>query len=223
MQNYVKSSLVLVLGLILIFSGIYAYADDHSTLIRFAHLSPDAPAVDIWLDEGIVLEDVQFKTVSRYLELPTGSRQISITPANETTPVVIDATVVFQENTAYTIAATGLIGEDDLKPLVLVDDHFVNVETTKVRFAHIAPDAPAVDVGPDDGSVLFGDIEFREASDYAQLPADTYDLEVRVAGTMDVALSVPDVTLEEGTNYTIFAIGTLEDGTLAALPIVDES
>jgi hypothetical protein len=37
--------------------------------------------------------------------------------------------------------------------------------------------------------------------------AGTYDLEARLAGTETVALSVPGVQLDEGTVYTIFAMG----------------
>jgi len=211
---------VILLGVVLL-APTLAFADGHATLVRVAHLSPDAPAVDVWLDGGIVLSDVPYKTVSSYLELPSGSRRVQVTPAGETKPVVIDAMVEFESDKAYTVAATGFLGEDDLLPLVLVDDRFTMVSEAKIRFVHTSPDAPAVDVGQSDGSVVFGDIAFRKSSTYAQLPAASYDLEVRVAGTMDIALSVPGVTLEEGTNYTVFAIGSLNEGTLEALAVVD--
>jgi len=211
---------VILLGLVLL-APTLAFADGHATLVRVAHLSPDAPAVDVWLDGGIVLSDVPYKTVSSYLELPSGSRRVQVTPAGETKPVVIDAMVEFESDKAYTVAATGFLGENDLLPLVLVDDRFTMVSEAKIRFVHTSPDAPAVDVGQSDGSVVFGDIAFRKSSTYAQLPAASYDLEVRVAGTMDIALSVPGVTLEEGTNYTVFAIGSLNEGTLEALAVVD--
>ena len=211
---------VILLGVVLL-APTLAFADGHATLVRVAHLSPDAPAVDVWLDGGIVLSDVPYKTVSSYLELPSGSRRVQVTPAGETKPVVIDAMVEFESDKAYTVAATGFLGEDDLLPLVLVDDRFTMVSEAKIRFVHTSPDAPAVDVGQSDGSVVFGDVAFRKSSTYAQLPAASYDLEVRVAGTMDIALSVPGVTLEEGTNYTVFAIGSLNEGTLEALAVVD--
>ena len=217
------TSLVLAFSLLFLATSPAVLAADHLALVRVAHLSPDAPAVDIWVDGSVVLSEVPFKTVSDYLELPEGSHRIQVSPAGETSPIVIDATVQLEADTAYTVAATGLLGEDDLSPLVLVDDLFNYCENSKVRFVHTSPDAPAVDVGPSDGSVLFGDVAFRGASEYAKLPAGTYDLEVRVAGTMDIALVIPDVTIEAGTNYTVFAIGKLGDGTLAALPVVDES
>ncbi|MBS3814658.1 DUF4397 domain-containing protein [Candidatus Bipolaricaulota bacterium] len=212
----------MLLGLVLLAPTI-AFADGHATLVRVAHLSPDAPAVDIWVGGGVVLSDVPYKTVSNYLELPSGSHRIQVTPTGETKPVVIDATVEFESDKAYTVAATGFLGEDDLQPLVLVDDRFTMMSESKLRFVHTSPDAPAVDVGQSDGSVVFGDVALRESSTYAQLPAGSYDLEVRVAGTMDIALSVPGVMLEEGTNYTVFAIGSLNEGTLEALAVVDAS
>jgi len=222
MKNRFSIFFVMLLGLLLLAPTV-AFADGHATLVRVAHLSPDAPAVDIWVDGGVVLNDVPYKTVSDYLELPSGSHRVQVTPAGETKPVVIDATVEFESDKAYTVAATGFLGEDDLQPLVLVDDRFTMMSESKIRFVHTSPDAPAVDVGQSDGSVVFGDVALRESSMYAQLPAGSYDLEVRVAGTMDIALSVPNVVLEEGTNYTVFAIGSLSDGTLEALAVVDAS
>lgn len=222
MKNILSLLFVALLGFVLLASPA-AFADGHATLIRVAHLSPDAPAVDVWVDEGVVLSDVPYKTVSRYLELPSGNHRIRVTPAGETSPVVIDATVQFMSDSAYTVAATGFLEDDDLQPLVLVDDRFTMMEEAKVRFVHTSPDAPAVDVGLTDGSVVFGDTAFRGSSMYAQLPAGSYDLEVRVAGTMDIALELPNTMLEEGTNYTVFAIGSLNEGTLEALPVVDAS
>ena len=222
MKNGTLLLLAVLLGVFLVTSS-FALADDHATLVRVAHLSPDAPAVDVWVDEGVVLSDVPYKTISGYLELPSGSHRIQVTPAGETSPVVIDATVEFDSDTAYTVAATGFLGKDDLQPLVLTDDRFTALETAKIRVVHTSPDAPAVDIGPNDGSVVFGDLYFRDSSMYAQLPAGSYDLEVRVAGTMDVALALPGVELEKGTNYSVFAVGSLEEGTLEALSVVDAS
>lgn len=202
----------------------FVLGDSHqSAMVRVAHLSPDAPAVDIWVNGEVVLEEVPYKAVSGYLELPAGVHQIQVSPAGKTEPIVIDATITFKANTSYTVAATGLLNEDDLAPILLMDDSSVTMSNSKVRFVHTSPDAPAVDVAQAGGAVLFKEADFREASSYLELPAGTYDLEVRVANTMNVALPLPGVTLEEGTNYTVFAIGTLEEGTLEALPVIDAS
>jgi hypothetical protein len=85
---------------------------------------------------------------------------------------------------------------------------------------HASPDAPAVDIAVTGGQVLFPNVSFRTASEYAQVPAGSYNLEVRPAGTPDVALRVPNVTLQAGQNVTVFAAGLAGDNSLAAVPVV---
>jgi uncharacterized surface protein with fasciclin (FAS1) repeats len=189
--------------------------------LRVAHLSPDAPAVDVWVDGSRVLSNVPFAAFSGYLEVPAGSRNVQVTPAGATSPIVINATVELAENTAYTVAATGLLAQNDLIPIVLVDDLTTQNGSAQVRFVHTSADAPAVNVAVSSGPTLFGDVEFREASAYLAVDQGTYDLSVQLAANGAEVLQVNDQTLSAGVNYTIFAIGLAGDGTLAALPVVD--
>ena len=69
------------------------------------------------------------------------------------------------------------------------------------------------------GDVLISGLSFPGASDALEVPAGAYDLEVRPAGTTDVALALPGVQLEGGMVYDIFAIGQLSDGTLTVLVV----
>jgi hypothetical protein len=186
--------------------------------VRVAHLSPDAPAVDVYVNGTKALSNVPFKDVSSYLPVPAGSTSFRVTPANAASPVVIDATVTLNAGGNYTVAATGFLA--GIQPLLLEDDRGTTGQS-KVRFVHASPDAPAVDVAVAGGPVLFSNYAFRQASPYPQVAPATYDLEARPAGTSVVALSVPDVALRPGTNYTIFAVGLLSNRSLAALPIVD--
>jgi LPXTG-motif cell wall-anchored protein len=81
-----------------------------------------------------------------------------------------------------------------------------------------------VDIAVTGGPVLFSDVPFKGVGDYLPVDAGTYDLEARVAGTDTVALSVPGVALEEGTVYTIFAMGLAGgEPALTAVPSVDAS
>lgn len=191
--------------------------------LRVAHLSPDAPAVDVWVDGDRVLQDVAYQTFSDYLEVPAGDLNIQVTPAGATTPVVINADVTLTENNAYTVAATGLLSAGDLSPIILVDNRSPNSGTAQVRFVHTSADAPAVNVGVASGPTLFSNVEFREASDYLSVGQGTYDLSVQVAANGTEVLQVNGQELMAGTNYTVFAIGLAGDGSLAALPVVDAS
>ena len=80
-----------------------------------------------------------------------------------------------------------------------------------------------MDIAVTGGPILFTNVAFREAGTYLIVDPGTYDLEVRLAGTTTVALSVPGVALEAGTNYSVFAIGLAGHATLSALPAIDAS
>ena len=56
-----------------------ASASDHA-MVRVLHASPDAPAVDVYLDDAKVdaLTNVPFGTISGYLEIPSGDHNIKV-------------------------------------------------------------------------------------------------------------------------------------------------
>jgi hypothetical protein len=192
--------------------------------LRVAHLSPDAPNVDVWLDGSIVaaLTDVPFQAVSGYLTVPAVTANVQVYVTGTSSNPVLDLDVTPLPGRSYTAAATGLVGQSDLQALLLEDDRIPASGEAQVRFVHASPDAPAVDVAvADGGPTLFSGVAFRESAGYAAAAPATYDLEVLIASNKAQALLVPGVVLSSGTNYTIFAIGLAGDGSLAALPVVD--
>ena len=98
----------------------------------------------------------------------------------------------------------------------------VDKRSAYIRFAHLSPNAPAVDIALPDGTVLFSDIQYQEYTDYINVAPGNYTLQVKLAGGDDVVLTVPNVKLLPGTIYTVFAVG-LAGGTppLDALIAVD--
>jgi hypothetical protein len=174
-----------------------------NAMVRVLHASPDAPAVDIWVDGAKTLSNVPFKTLSSYLSLPAGSHKILVVATGTTSPAVIDATPKFEAGKKYTVAAIGFLA--DIKPAVFVDNGKAVDGSAKLRVVHLSPDAPAVDVAlkgqaPADAPVK--NLEFPDATGYLTLPPASYDFEVRLAGTSTVALPL------DGTNYTVFAVGS---------------
>lgn len=203
-------------GLALGATGVEAQA---TARVRVVHMSPDAPAVDVLVDGQRAISNLAFKSASDYAALPAGQRSVRVTPAGQNQTAVIEANLPLQPNQDLTVVATGRLAE--ISALPLQDDNSAPTPgNAKVRFVHASPDAPAVDIAVTGGQVLFPNVSFRNASEYAQVPAGSYNLEVRPAGTQDVALRVPNVALQAGQSVTIFAAGLLGDNTLAAVPIV---
>ena len=100
-------------------TGGTAQAADGGTdgLLRLAHLSPDTPAVDVYVDSvadpdaGIVLSGVAYGAVSDYQDVPPGEYTVSMREAGAGAgaPPVLSTTVEVGEGSARTVAGVGLL------------------------------------------------------------------------------------------------------------------
>jgi hypothetical protein len=208
-------AMVLILGL-----ATSVLADGHQARVRAVHASPDAPAVDILVNDNAAFTNAPFKGITQYASLDVGTYNVKVVPTGATDPVVIEADLELEAKD-YTVVAVGKL--ESIEPLVLVDNNSDPAEgKAHVRFVHASPDAPAVDIAVKDGPVLFSNVAFKGVGDYLPVDAGTYDLEVRVAGTEDVALEVPGVELQNGVVYTVFAMGLAGgEPALTAVPSAD--
>jgi hypothetical protein len=197
----------------------------NASRVRVIHTIPDAPEVDVFVDGNRVLQNVAFKDVSDYLELEPGQYTVQVAPAGQGRgSAVIDQQVTLEANTDYTIAAGGTL--DSPETFVFVDENQApSGNQARLRAVHLSPDAPAVDIAAD-GNVLVEGLEFGNASEYVEVPAGSYTLQVRPAGSNE-AVATFDVNLEGGTVVSAFAVGLVQTNDKAQafdlVPAIDVS
>lgn len=200
-------------------------AADGDARVRVLHASPDAPAVDVYVNGAEAVSNLAFGDITDYLELAPGSYDVAVYPAaaNGEGDPVIAATLTLSANTDYTVAAINEVAA--IEPLVLIDNNAAPAAgNAHVRFVHLSPDAPAVDIAAEGAGVVIPDTAFGDAAEYLPLPAGTYNLDVLVAGSDTSALSVPGVQLQAGRVYSVFALGfAAGDPALNAKLVVDAS
>jgi hypothetical protein len=173
--------------------------------VKVVHASPDAPGVDLLVDDNVAGANLTFPNNTGYLSVPEGTRNVKVNVSGTST-TVIEADLPIEGNTNYSVFAVDAVAK--LSPLVIVDDLSAPAAgTAHVRFIHLSPDAPAVDITTTAGTVVFGNYEFKQYSAFTPLPAATYDLQVRLAGTETVVLSLSGISVMDGNIYTVFAKG----------------
>ena len=218
MVKHMSRLMVLVGMALAFFVAPAAFAQSASASVRVVHASPDAPAVDVYVDGSKVLSNVPFFTASDYLSLPAGEHQFQVTVAGQpTSAAVIDAKATVEAGKAYSVVAEGLVGDKTLKPVITADNLAAPAAgKAKVRVNHASPDAPAVDVKVASGPTLITNLAFGKSSDYLEVAAGSYNLQVTPNGQSAVVIDLPNTTLEAGKIYDLFAVGTLGDNTLKA-------
>jgi hypothetical protein len=141
------------------------------------------------------------------LQVEAGTRNIKVNVSGTST-TVINADLALSKDQNYSVFAIDSVSK--ISALVLTDDLTAPASgKAHVRFVHLSPNAPAVDVALTGGAVVFGNKAFKDYTAFTPLDAGTYNLEVRVAGTSTVALPLPGITLQAGKIYTVFAKGFL--------------
>ncbi|MFB6074683.1 MAG: DUF4397 domain-containing protein, partial [Haloarculaceae archaeon] len=185
-----------------------------TSYLRVAHASPDAPAVDVYLDDQLAFENVSFGEASSYAPVEAGNHSVRITVAGDEGAIVYDDTIDVQSRTASTLTATGEVSPNGTVPFGLVgfldDAYDPGANMSAVSVAHFSPDAGPVDVTVAGSDVVLADgLSYRNASDYVNVPAGNYTLEVRDAtpGNNGTVMAFVDVSLDGGSAYTAMAAG----------------
>lgn len=189
--------------------------------VRVIHTVPDAPNVDIYANDNLIVNDLAYGNYTDYLSVPEGMYQISLYVAGTKNSPVLTNMLTVNKNSILTVAAVGTLS--DIGLLAIADaNESRQPGKAMIRFLHLSPNAPAVDITLPNGTVVFSDISFKHITPYIDVDPMNYTLQVRVAGTSNVVLTVPDVNLMADKYYTVYAIGFVgAKPELEALLILD--
>lgn len=180
---------------------------------RIVHLSPDAPVVDVYVDDELWFEDVEpFATQTEYLEYVPGTYTIQFAPAGEgQDAAVLEDEVTFEEG-RYTVAAVGevcAVSDEPLRIVNLEDDTSPTTEGhARIRGIHASPDAPPIDFTTPDEERVFGNLGFGEGI-YGEIETEEEVIEIRECASGDLVERF-EIDFEAGHVYTVFVVGYVD-------------
>ena len=175
--------------------------------VLVTHASPDAPGVDLYVNGTKANSSaLTYPNSTSYLSVASGATNVKVNVTGTMT-TVINANLTLTPGANYSIFAIDSVS--NIQPLVIVDT-LNTPAAASVRFVHLSPDAPAVDiVDSASGATLISNVSFKGYTSFLPLPVGTYTLLVQPHGSGVTALSVPGVSVSTGHIYTIFAKGFL--------------
>jgi hypothetical protein len=221
------------------FSLLAVFSDGTSAFIKqnpvvyALHGSPDAPAVDIYAGESLLVENIAFGELSGTVQVPPGTYTLDfyVTGTGTGSPTASFDTPDLMAGSAYLAVAAGELapeGTEEAFTLLAFEELFDPTETARVRAIHASGDAPAVDIGTVDGGtgeidvVLFQNLAWSESSDAIGLEAPVGDLTLGVAATGSTTpVATFDVTTSAGLQTFAVAAGALApDGVEEAFRLI---
>jgi len=201
------SAVLLGLGIPAAAAAFASSATTGTGWIRLAHLSPNTPAVDVYLyafdnsTAEIVLHHVAYGTVSAYEPVAAGDYSVAMRAAgaSATSQPVLSTSVTVAAGHAYTVAGMG--PESGLRLQVLDDDLTTPPGRALVRVIQASLKQQVVNVSLG-STVLASSLKFADVSAYQAVSPGTETVTVSSGGG-DASESV---TLAVGTVHTLVVL-----------------
>jgi hypothetical protein len=95
-------------------------------------------------------------------------------------------------------------------------------DETKLRFVHLSPDSPTFDIAVKKGDVVFPEVKFEQTTEYLGLTPMRVELEARIAGSKNIVLSFPTLTLRPDQAYTLVALGFVKEQPLLEVILLED-
>lgn len=179
--------------------------------LRVIHLSPDAPAVDVYVDGAAAITDLAYKESTEFLAVEAGSADLAVRAAGmpSSTPVIAANGVALADGESYTVVAYDNLA--NIMPMVLEDDRTgIPAGQIRVRAIHAAAGVGTVDLWniPASGAPtkIADDLAFGAATGFLDLPAAAYTIGVDVNNDAVPDLQFATPPLAAGTYANVFAV-----------------
>jgi hypothetical protein len=177
--------------------------------VRFLHAAVAASrqTIDVHID-GKYATTITYLTVNPHIPLKAGKHKVSLYPTRQTTNPIWEQEISVDSGKRYLYAVANksqnaaegvrLIGYEETKN--------VPANKAKIRFIHLSPDAPALDLIERQQGISFTDISYKQNTSYATANPERTNIHVRIAGTQtDIAHIAFDTAKDNA--YTLIAAG----------------
>lgn len=198
--------------------------------VRVVHASPDAPDVDIVVDDDFanpLVPGLAFPEFTPFVSVPPATYNIKVTDAATQSVIAIDVDLDLMAGTRYNVLAVDNLVS--IEPLLAIDDPRPVATESKVRIIHAAPaagdvdiyvTAPQTDINTVDATL--SDIPFQANTGFLSLLPGDYEVTVTTAGSKTAAIGPAAISIAGGGVYTAVARDAVGGGAPFGLILMDD-
>ena len=202
--------LLVVFALLVAATLTFAQESGTPSTLRFAHVTPGAPPVDIYTDGELTITNLDYGQASGYVQVEPGAHAVTVTQNGETN-ALWEQEINTAPGMALTLVASAAdplgfqVYQDDLNPLAL--------GTARLTAIHAISGSDALDVLLTDGRAMMPGLQYDVPYGTLDIPAAFYDIAVVSEGASVEDAILPTATLElsSGVSYMAVIYGTEDE------------
>lgn len=216
-KNILRAFLLLF-ALLLSMSSVFSQG---TADVRFVHVVPDAPAVDVYINGSLTVTGLSYGEASNYVQVPAGDHSVSVTAQGSSTPLW-EQSISAADGSSTTFIASSL---ENARFDAFSDDRSTTpFGGTRLLLVHALAGGAAVDVqlaepivlnGVEQaaGTVIASEMAYGTSFGSFDLPAQTYVVNVVPSGGTGFDALLPELTLplNNGTSYMAIVYGTSDN------------
>lgn len=197
--------------------------------LRVVHASPDAPTVDIVVDDDFgnpLVPGLSFPDFTGFVSVPPATYNIKVTDSATQGVIPIDVDLTLDAGAIYSVVALDNLAT--ITALVAADDPRRVATEAKVRLIHASPTAANVDIwvtapGADITAEApgFTDVPLGTNTGFLSLAPGEYDISIAPTGTTTAAIFV-SITVDAAGVYTAIARDAVGGGGPLGLILLDD-
>lgn len=203
-------------------AGRIANAGTDTALFRVLHASPDAPALDVYVNKTRVATNLLYTKFGPDWRFAGSSAAVRVFTAGSpfNSVPLFQKNISFQIGYAYVLVVTGLLNQPNtalqMDVVALQDPPRPPAGTTTIRLAHVAPGIGNVDLFTSTNELFIQDVAYKTAK-AVDKPAGTYDLQVRLTGQPTVLFQIPPTNFPSAQTRTIYVFAPSQNAAARAL------
>jgi hypothetical protein len=200
-------------------------AEAQTARVQIVHNSPNAPAVDVFLNNTKILNGVPFRAASPFIDAPAGSPfQVRIKAASasaDTSSPVFYREYTLEQGQGYYLIANGNLGGGnpapnpdgiatafDVSVIPGASETSALAGNVDLRIFHGSTDAPTVDIKAQGVGTLVDNAPFRGFSSYLPVPAASYTVQIAPSsGTPNLLAYAAPLSSLAGKTALVLASG----------------
>lgn len=194
--------------------------EEGMTALRVVHASPDAPAIDVWIEgsDAPLIENLSYGDATGYAMVASDNYPIAlrVAPSAADDPTVYEGWLDLESQHRTTTIAAGLVGSTasaDKFRILKYDEDFGPADdgSAIVRVVHAGPDAPTVGIDLHDDDAAAPEISgldrftSSDSAGFAINAGEAQQVGITASGTRVTAFTTPE--LPGGSELFVIATG----------------